>query len=129
MKVKEIETLLGVPASTLFDWNKPDSKKHALAKLLKELTAAEAEKLLHAKDKKVKPVMIVSTVNSSIGDKSKHFSLISLKNIFYKNDVLTPLEKYAVKTIKKEALPGELEEFAAYYKIPEKRVKETLGLC
>lgn len=118
--------MLGVPASTFFEWNKPDSKKNALAKLLKNLSAENAQKLLNDPVKKPKPLMLLSTVNASIGDKNKHFSLISLKNIFYKNSPLSSIEKYALKTIKKEALSEELNDFADYYKIPEKRIKETI---
>lgn len=129
MKTKEIESLLGVPASTFFEWNKSDHPKNALAKLLKALTVDDFKKITNSSNKKPKPIMLVSTVNCSIGDKNKHFSLISLKKIFYKNGPLTPLEKYAIKTIKKEALTEEINEFVDYYKIPAQRVNNTLALC
>lgn len=118
--------MLGVPASTFFEWNKPESKKNTLAKLLKNLSAENAQKLVNEPVKKTKPLMLLSTVNASIGDKSKHFTLMSLKKIFYKTSPLSSIEKYALKTIKKEASPEELKDFADYYKIPEKRIKETL---
>jgi len=129
MKINEIENLLGVPASTFFEWNKSGHKKNTLAKLLKSLSADDVKHTLETSKKPSKPMMLVATVNCSIGDKSKHFTLISLKKIFYKKSPFTALEKYAIKTIKKEALPEEIEDFATYYKIPAKRVKATLELC
>lgn len=119
--------MLGVSPSTFFEWNKPGNQKNQLAKLLKNLDSENVQKILNAPPKKPKPLMLLSTVNASIGDKKKHFTLISLKKIFYKKTELTQLEKYALKTIKNEALSSELKDFAEYYKIPVKRINEKLG--
>ncbi|TCK62119.1 hypothetical protein [Seleniivibrio woodruffii] len=127
MKTKDIQSMLGVSPSTFFEWNKPGNQKNQLAKLLKNLDSENVQKILNAPPKKPKPLMLLSTVNASIGDKKKHFTLISLKKIFYKKTELTQLEKYALKTIKNEALSSELKDFASYYKIPVKRINEKLG--
>ena len=128
MKTKEISEFLGVPPATLFDWSKPGHKKENLAKLLKQLSKDEVLLLIEQAVPKQKPLMLLSTVNCSIGDKSKHFTLTKLKNLFYKKDPLNPYEKYALKTIKKEAFPSELEEFVKYYYIPKTRVEEVLAI-
>lgn len=130
MKTEEISAILGVPATTFFDWNKPGNKKEKLAQLLKSLSKEEAVALLEkaASKRKAKPVMLLSTVNCSIGDKSKHFTLTSLKKLFYKQGELNAYEKYAIKTIKREALSAEIEAFASYYRIPDARVKKVLDL-
>ena len=127
MKTKEIYEVVGVPPATLFDWSKPGHKKENLAKLLKQLSKDDALSLIAKASPKQKPLMLLSTVNCSIGDKSKHFTLTKLKNLFYKKDDLDPYEKYALKTIKKEALPSELEEFVNYYHIPKARVEKVLA--
>ena len=127
MKTKEINDVFGVPPATLFDWNKPGHKKNNLAKLLKELKVEEAVVLLEQNKAKPKPLMLLSTVNCSIGDKAKHFTLTSLKKLFYKKDALSPYEKYALKTIKKEAMQTEIEDFATYYKIPASRIEKILA--
>ena len=127
MKTKEIYEVVGVPPATLFDWSKPGHKKENLAKLLKQLTKEDALSLIAKASPKQKPLMLLSTVNCSIGDKSKHFTLTRLKNLFYKKDDLDPYERYALKTIKKEAFPSELEEFINYYHIPKARVEKVLA--
>lgn len=130
MKTKEIQSILGVAPATFFDWNKSDSKKNKLAKLLKELDTDTVLTLLeNSKQKQKKPTMLLYTVNQSIGDVSKHFTLISLKNLFYKEEPLDMYEKYALKTIKSEAMDIEIQEFADYYKIPMKRVNKILSSC
>ena len=71
MKTKEIHSILGVAPATFFDWNKTNSKKKRLAKLLKELdTDTVLELLKKAKNNAKKPNMLLYTVNQSIGDKS-----------------------------------------------------------
>lgn len=127
MKTKEISSVFGVAPATLFDWNKPEHKKYKLAKLLKALDVKEALELLEANEPKPKPMMLLSTVNCSIGDKSKHFTLTSLKKLFYKKDDLNPYEKYALKTIKNEAMDDEVKDFASYYKIPMNRIYKMLS--
>ncbi len=130
MKTKEIHSLLGIPPATLFDWNKVGHKKYSLAKLLKAISVEEASDLIEqeAKKESAKPMMLLSTVNCSIGDVSKHFSLGKLKNIFYKKEPLNPYEKYALKVIKNEALPMELKDFTDYYHISPTRVNQLLDV-
>ena len=128
MKTKEISSMLGVPPATLFDWSKPGHKKWKLAELLKKLSVDDVHKLLEKSTSKSKPMMLLSSVNCSIGDKSKHFTLISLKKLFYKQDKLNAYEKYALKTIKQEALESEIKDFMTYYKIPQVRVNKVLDL-
>jgi len=130
MKTKEIHSILGVAPATFFDWNKTDSKKKRLAKLLKELdTDTVLELLEKAKNNAKKPNMLLYTVNQSIGDKSKHFTLTSLKKLFYKKEPLTIYEKYALSVIKNEALDMEIKQFANYYKIPINRIEKALMVC
>lgn len=73
-------------------------------------------------------MMLVSTVNCSIGNKKKHFILTGLKELFYKDKITNIYEKYALKIIKNEALDFELEDFIQYYKISLKRVEKVLAL-
>ena len=127
MKTKEINKIFGVPPATLFDWSKQGHKKQNLAKLLKELDLVNAVSLLEQNSPEPKPLMLLSTVNCSIGDKSKHFTLTSLKKLFYKKNELNVYEKYALKTIKKEAMQPEIDDFAAYYKIPLSRIEKALA--
>ena len=128
MKTREIYDVFGIAPSTLSDWNKEDNKKHTLAKLLKNMSMDDVAKIL-AKEpkKKAKPLMLLSTVNCSIGNKKKHFTLSGLKELFYKDDPLNVYDKYALKTIKNEALEEEIEDFAKYYKISPKRVAKVLS--
>lgn len=127
MKTKEISSMLGVPPATLFDWSKPGHKKQKLAELLKKLSVEDVNTLLEKSMQKPKPMMLLSTVNCSIGDKSKHFTLTSLKKLFYKQDKLNAYEKYALKIIKHEALESEVQDFMTYYKIPSARVEKVLS--
>lgn len=128
MKTKDINSVFGVAPATLFDWNKPNHKKNRLAKLLKSISIEEVESLIETSSVKIKPMMLLSTVNCSIGDKSKHFTLTSLKKLFYKKTDLNPYEKYALKIIKKEAMEEEIEDFISYYKIPYSRVQKAISL-
>ena len=128
MKTKDISSVFGVAPATFFDWQKDDHKKNALAKLLKNIDLEDAIKLLEKEDtSKSKPMMLLSTVNCSIGDKKKHFTLTSLKNLFYKKDTLNIYDKYAIKTIKDEALKDEIDDFTKYYKISANRVEKVLS--
>jgi len=116
MKVKDIHSIFGVAPATYFDWSKKGHKKNKLATLLKNIELDEALALLEKEpQEKKKPMMLLSTVNCSIGNKQKHFTLTKLKNLFYK------------KTIKKEATKQELEEFLNYYHIPLNRVEKVLS--
>ncbi len=128
MKIKEINDVFGVAPATYFDWAKDDNKKNALAKLLKNLSVEEANEFINKKtQKKSKPMMLLSTVNCSIGNKEKHFTLTGLKQLFYKKEPLDVYEKYALKTIKNEALNEEIEDFAKYYNIPANRIEKVLS--
>ena len=128
MKTKEIYDVFGIAPSTLSDWNKEDNKKNNLAKLLKNMSLEEVKDILEKKQtSKPKPMMLVSTVNCSIGNKKKHFTLTGLKKLFYKDKITDVYEKYALKTIKSEALDLEIEDFIQYYKISPKRVEKVLS--
>lgn len=128
MKQKEIYAVFGIAPSTLSDWSKEDNKKNALAKLLKNIALEDVKKIVEAQqDSKQKPMMLLSTVNCSIGNKEKHFTLTGLKKLFYKKESLNAYDKYALKTIKNEALEEEIEDFTKYYKISQERVQEALS--
>lgn len=127
MKTKDIYKVFGIAPSTMSDWSKEDNKKKVLAQLLKGISLEEVKKIVEAKqDETPKPMMLLSTVNCSIGNKKKHFTLTGLKKLFYKREDLSTYDKYALKTIKNEALQEEIEDFAKYYKISPKRVHEVL---
>jgi len=128
MKTKDIFDIFGIAPSTLSDWSKEDNKKHTLAKLLKNMSMDEVKDILSKEPKsKSKPLMLLSTVNCSIGNKKKHFTLTALKNLFYKKEPLDVYDKYALKTIKNEALKEEIEDFINYYRISPKRVETVLS--
>ncbi|MGM0624079.1 MAG: hypothetical protein ACQESH_08700 [Campylobacterota bacterium] len=128
MKTKEIYETFGIAPSTLSDWSKEADKKYNLAKLLKNMSREEAQGILQKKQTpKPKPLMLLSTVNCSIGNKKKHFTLTGLKKLFYKDKVTDIYEKYALKTIKAEALDFEINDFIQYYKISPKRVEKVLS--
>ena len=128
MKAKDIYAVFGISPSTLSDWSQEDNKKNALAKLLKNMSVEDVKELLEKKqESKPKPVMLLSTVNCSIGNKKKHFTLTGLKKLFYKEEALDIYDKYALKTIKNEALEEEIEDFTKYYRISPKRVEKVLS--
>ena len=128
MKTKDIFDIFGIAPSTLSDWSKEDNKKHTLAKLLKNMSIDDVKDILAKESEtKSKPVMLLSTVNCSIGNKKKHFTLTGLKNLFYKKESLNVYDKYALKTIKNEALEEEIVDFTNYYRISPKRVKTILA--
>ncbi|QSZ43172.1 hypothetical protein GJV85_13430 (plasmid) [Sulfurimonas aquatica] len=129
MKTKDIFDVFGIAPSTLSDWSKEDNKKHTLAKLLKNMSMDDVKDILSKELKsQSKPVMLLSTVNCSIGNKKKHFTLTGLKNLFYKKEPLDVYDKYALKTIKNEALEEEIVDFRNYYRISPKRVETVLAL-
>jgi hypothetical protein len=128
VKTKDIFDVFGIAPSTFSDWSKEDNKKHTLAKLLKNMTMGDVENILSKEPKSAsKPLMLLSTVNCSIGNKKKHFTLTGLKNLFYKKDSLNAYDKYALKTIKNEALEEEIVDFINYYRISPKRVEAVLA--
>jgi len=127
MKTKDIYEVFGIAPSTLSDWSKEDNKKNTLAKLLKNMNIDDVKKILEKEQKtKPKPMMLLSTVNCSIGNKEKHFTLTGLKKLFYKKEPLNIYDKYALKTIKVEAEKEEINDFASYYKISSKRIEAML---
>ncbi len=128
MKTKDIYKVFGIAPSTLSDWSKEDNKKNTLAKLLKNMSIEEVEEILEKQQhSKPKPMMLLSTVNCSIGNKEKHFTLTGLKKLFYKEEPLNIYDKYALKTIRDEAVEEEINDFASYYKISLKRVEALLS--
>ena len=128
MKTKDIYKVFGIAPSTLSDWSKEDNKKNTLAKLLKNMSIEEVKQVLEKQQTtKPKPMMLLSTVNCSIGNKEKHFTLTGLKKLFYKEEPLGIYEKYALKTIRDEAMDEEINDFASYYKISLKRVEALLS--
>ena len=128
MKTKDIYAVFGIAPSTLSDWAKEDNKKNTLAKLLKNMSIEEVKEILaKQQNHKEKPMMLLSTVNCSIGNKKKHFTLTGLKKLFYKEEPLNIYDKYALKTIKNEALEEEIVDFASYYKISLKRIEALLS--
>ena len=128
MKTKDIYKVFGIAPSTLSDWSKEDNKKNTLAKLLKNMSIEEVKEILEKQQNhKEKPMMLLSTVNCSIGNKEKHFTLTGLKKLFYKEEPLNIYDKYALKTIRNEAVEEEISDFAAYYKISLKRVEALLS--
>ena len=128
MKSKEIYSVFGIAPSTLSDWSKEDNKKYTLAKLLQNISLEDVQEIVNAKKTtKPKPMMLLSTVNCSIGNKKKHFTLTKLKQLFYKEENLDTYEKYALKVMKKEAQKEEIEDFVKYYKISPKRVTTLLA--
>ncbi len=128
MKTKDIYSLFGIAPSTLSDWSKEDNKKNALAKVLKNITIEDAQAILKQQPStKDKPMMLLSTVNCSIGNKEKHYTLTGLKKLFYKEEPLSIYDKYAIKTIRDEAVEEEINDFASYYKISPKRIEAVLS--
>ncbi len=128
MKSKEIYLVFGIAPSTLSDWSKEDNKKYTLAKLLQNISPEDVQEIVNAKKtSKPKPMMLLSTVNCSIGNKQKHFTLTKLKQLFYKEKNLDAYEKYALKVMKKEAHKEEIEDFVKYYRISPKRVNTLLA--
>jgi hypothetical protein len=128
MKTKDIFEVFGIAPSTLSDWSKEDNKKHTLAQLLKNMSMDEAKDILSNElESQSQPMMLLSTVNCSIGNKKKHFTLTSLKNLFYKKEPLDVYDKYALKTIKNEALEEEIVDFRNYYRISPKRLDTVLA--
>jgi len=128
MKTKDIYKVFGIAPSTLSDWSKEKNKKNTLAQLLKKMNAQDVKDILGKKQSaKPKPMMLLSTVNCSIGNKEKHFTLTGLKKLFYKKEPLNIYDKYALKTIKNEAVEEEINDFTSYYRISQKRVEVVLA--
>jgi hypothetical protein len=128
MKTKDIYAIFGIAPSTLSDWGKEENKKNTLAQLLKNISSEEAKEIIAKKnDSQMKPMMLLSTVNCSIGNKANHFTLTGLKKLFYKDEPFDIYDKYALKTIKNEALEEEINDFMTYYKISPKRVEKLLA--
>lgn len=129
MKIKEIHGILGVAPATFNDWKHPSHDKHNLAKLLVALPTNMAVKLIKEADTLIqnKPTMLLSTVNCSIGDKSKHLKASQIKALLSGKLPVSPLEKYALKIIKTEASHIEIEQFASYYKISKVKLQKTLN--
>ncbi|WP_188109430.1 hypothetical protein [Sulfurimonas indica] len=72
--------------------------------------------------------MLLLTVNNSIDNKKKHFTIDKLCRLFNKEQNFTNVEKYALDTIKTEALPEELSWFSKDYHIPLSKIKHVLSI-
>ncbi len=73
--------------------------------------------------------MLLLTVNNSIGNKSKHFTIKSLVQLFNKKvEDYSNLDKYAVDTIQTEASSAELNNFIKKFHIPSDKVDYVLSI-
>ena len=70
--------------------------------------------------------MLLLTVNNSIGNEKKHFTVENLCQFFTKEQKFSSVEKYALDTIKTEASPEELFWFSKEYHIPLSKMKHVL---
>jgi hypothetical protein len=71
--------------------------------------------------------MLLLTVNNSMGNKKKHFTINNLCQLFNKEQDFTNVEKYALDTIKAEASSEELSWFSKHYHIPLSKIKHVLS--
>ena len=71
--------------------------------------------------------MLLLTVNNSIGNKKKHFTVENLCQLFNKEKNFSNVEKYALDTIKTEASHEELSWFSKDYHIPLAKMKHVLS--
>jgi len=71
--------------------------------------------------------MLLLTVNNSISNKKKHFTVEDLCHLFNKEQNFSSLEKYVLDTIKTEASPEELSWFSKDYHIPLSKIKHVLS--
>ena len=104
-----------------------------LKSLLVNLTFTEklrVEKMIEYKKmnpkKRFNPMLLL-TVNNSIGDKKKHFTVDDIIRIFHKRGHFTMMQNYAVKTIQTEATKEEIEQFTQEYSIPNEDVDTLLS--
>lgn len=73
--------------------------------------------------------MLLLTINNSIGNKSKHFTIASLVELFEKQyENYTNLDKYAIDTIQTEASKSELMNFVEKFNISPDKVKYVLSI-
>ena len=75
---------------------------------------------------KFKPMLLL-TVNNSISNKKKHFTVEDLCQLFNKEQKFSSVEKYVLDTIKTEASPEELSWFSKDYHIPLSKMKHVLS--
>lgn len=80
------------------------------------------------KNDKIKepPKMLVATVNCSIGDKNNHLKAEQIIALLNGKPQETIFEKYAIKTIKIEALQYEIDTFIGYYQIPKEKAYKII---
>lgn len=71
--------------------------------------------------------MLLLTVNNSIGNKKKHFTVEDLCQLFNKKQNFSNAEKYALDIIKTEASPEELSWFSKDYHISLSKIKHVLS--
>lgn len=73
--------------------------------------------------------MLLLTVNNSIGNKSKHFTIDSLLQLFSKKlEDYSNLDKYAVDTIQTEASQIEIDNFIKKFNISANKMKYVLSI-
>lgn len=72
--------------------------------------------------------MLLSTINSSIGDKKLHFTVEKLLSLFNKEyNAFTELEKYAIEIIQTEATIQEINNFKKNFKINSENIDYLLS--
>lgn len=72
--------------------------------------------------------MILSTVNSSIGNKKNHLTVDELCNLFKKKSKYTELDKYVIDIIQTESSKCEIESFAKNFNISKKDIGYILSI-
>ena len=78
--------------------------------------------------KKIEPIMLLSTVNCSIGNIKNHFDGSMLNELFYKEQIMfSAKDKYAVGIIQHEALRVEIDDFKHFFHIPQKNIDSILS--
>jgi len=78
--------------------------------------------------KKIEPIMLLSTVNCSIGNIKNHFDSSALAKLFYKEQSMySAKDKYAVGIIQNEALKVEIDDFKHFFHVPQKNIDSILS--
>lgn len=71
---------------------------------------------------------LLTTINSSIGNKRNHLTVQDLCNLFHGKEVLSELDKYVIDTIQTEATKEELNNFKKAYHITTKQLEYVLSI-
>lgn len=123
MKTKEIANIFGVPPSTLGEWKKSNHPKKPLANLLVAIDKHTALSILKNNEP---PQMLLATVNASIGNSKNHLKPQTIKKILSGDVPQNLIENYALNIIKTEADSQEIEAFAKFYNIPQRKVNKVV---